>query len=412
MITLFKMVLCLILMIMLLRKGIQIGHTVFVSSIFLFLINEPNLQDLLTATQNTILSTTTWNMVITLYFVMCLENLLRTSGILKRFTAAARRISGSDRVLLAFMPSFLGFLPSLGGAIFSAPMVKEAGYKYNLSAELNTSINYWFRHIWQFCNPILPAILLASAITQIPLNQLIAHQLIFSLFALVLGILFLLCGKAYANHPLEDLEKPKETSSVDSYSTRDLCNSIVLAGGPILANILLILLFNMNTSLSMGLVLLIMIFILKLNTSQIKKIISSSLNFRIQWGIISILFFQSILQVTGIIDEIISFLQTSGIPVATVVCLTAFIVAFSTSIDQTYVAVTFPLIGPLSAGGSLDIVAMAYLCGTAGMMLSPTHLCLLISIEYFKADFFKSLKPIIFMEILMICFGFTYLYLF
>jgi len=134
MIIFLKLILVLILMVLLLRKRIQIGNAVFASSLLLFFLNSPKLINFIMATQATLLKFTTWNMVITLYFVMCLENLLRTSGILKSFNSAARKIFGSDRALLAFMPSFLGFLPSLGGAIFSAPMVKEAGKRYHVSA--------------------------------------------------------------------------------------------------------------------------------------------------------------------------------------------------------------------------------------------------------------------------------------
>lgn len=406
------MILALVLMILLLRKRIQIGHAVFSSSLLLFFLSSHQLNAIVIAARETLFRSTTWNMVITLYFVMCLENLLRTSGILKAFTAAARKIFGGDRALLAFMPSFLGFLPSLGGAIFSAPMVSEAGKKYRLSPELNTSINYWFRHIWQFCNPILPAILLAGALTGFPVGQIIANQFILSLAALMVGILFLLTGKPYAFPVSEDnVPAGENIPPAESFSSRDLRNSIVLAAGPILANVFLVVIFNLNTALSMGLVLLAMIIILKFNADRIKNMLLSALDYRILWGVISILFFQNILDTTGTIDGMIAFFQSSGIPVVAVVCLVSFIVALSTAIDQSFVAVAFPLIGPLS-GGSLDMVAMAYLCGAAGMMLSPAHLCLLVSVEYFKADFFKSLRPVIFMEIILVAFGFSYLYLF
>jgi hypothetical protein len=426
----FKMILVLILMIFLLRKRIQIGHAVFTCSLLLFFLTSPDLHNLLTAFQATLFHFTTWNMVITLYLVMCLENLLRTSGILKSFTAAARKIFGSERALLVFMPSFLGFLPSLGGAIFSAPMVYEAGKRYRLSPELNTTINYWFRHIWQFCNPILPAILLASAFTHIPLGKIIAHQFIFSLAALLIGILFLLTGKAYAtplpeehwlspgntpienNPPLGDNPPAENNNSPEeAFSSRELRNSIILAAGPILANVFLVVFFNLNTALAMGLVLMAMVLILKFNLRQIKNMLASSLDYRIEWGVISILFFQNILNVTGTIDGMITFFQSSGIPGVAVVCLVSFFVALSTSIDQSFVAVAFPLIGALS-GDSLNAVAAAYLCGTAGMMLSPTHLCLLVSVEYFKANFFKSLRPVILMEIILVAFGFSYLFWF
>ncbi|MCO5388410.1 MAG: DUF401 family protein [Desulfosporosinus sp.] len=34
----------------------------------------------------------------------------------------------------------------------------------------------------------------------------------------------------------------------------------------------------------------------------------------------------------------------------------------------------------------------------AGLMLSPAHLCLIVTGEYFKADIFKSLRPVLFLE--------------
>lgn len=107
-------------------------------------------------------------MVFTLYLVMCLEYILRTSGILKIFTLAAGNLFHDNRIVLGFMPAFLGFLPSLGGAIFSAPLVQEAAEPYQLSPEKKTAINYWFRHVWEFSNPILPSMLLAASFTGDP----------------------------------------------------------------------------------------------------------------------------------------------------------------------------------------------------------------------------------------------------
>lgn len=423
----FKLTIVLILMISLLRKRIPIVYALFASSLLLFFLTSLKVNTFVTAAQHTLMSFTTWNMLITLYFIMCLENVLRTSGILKSFTVAARNVFGSERALLAFMPSFLGFLPSLGGAIFSAPMVKEAGRRYGLSSELNTSINLWFRHIWQYSNPILPALLLASAVTKISLSTIVIHQFIFSVAALIIGILFLLTGKAYNTRGKKNDSEPKDsnpkdsnpkdstpkesTSSKETYSAKELRNSIALAAGPILANVFLVAFLDMNTALSMGLVLMVMIFMLKFNPSQIQRVFFSSMDFKIQGGIISILFFQAMLNTTGTIDEIIIFFQSTGIPVVAVISLAAFFIGFATSIDQSFVAVAFPLIGPL-AGGSLDVFAMAYLAGTAGMMLSPTHLCLLVSVEYFKADFIKSLMPILIMEIILVAFGFAYLFIF
>jgi hypothetical protein len=115
MLILLKMCAVLTLMVFLLKRKTPFGNAMLVSTLLLFLITTPKLNILFDSVQKTVTKPGTWFMLITLYFVMCLEYLLRTSGILKDFTASARKLFGSDRVLLGFMPAFLGFLPSLGG---------------------------------------------------------------------------------------------------------------------------------------------------------------------------------------------------------------------------------------------------------------------------------------------------------
>jgi hypothetical protein len=40
--------------------------------------------------------------------------------------------------------------------------------------------------------------------------------------------------------------------------------------------------------------------------------------------------------------------------------------------------------------------------GIAGQMITPTHVCLTVTLDYFKADFFKTLRPVVVMEILLL----------
>ena len=45
------------------------------------------------------------------------------------------------------------------------------------------------------------------------------------------------------------------------------------------------------------------------------------------------------------------------------------------------------------APGNLDLLSIALVCGVGGQLLTPTHMCLIITLNYFKADFFKTLWP-------------------
>ena len=51
-------------------------------------------------------------------------------------------------------------------------------------------------------------------------------------------------------------------------------------------------------------------------------------------------------------------------------------------------AIAFPLLAPIIGTGNPDPVLMlfAYVSGFVGILLSPAHLCLAFTAEYFKAD--------------------------
>ena len=89
MFALIQILLSLALMILLLNRRIHISYAVLAATAVLFVLSGFVPAHLGQALYTTAVSFTTWNMVLTLYLVMCLEYLLRTSGILKNFTLAA-----------------------------------------------------------------------------------------------------------------------------------------------------------------------------------------------------------------------------------------------------------------------------------------------------------------------------------
>lgn len=68
----------------------------------------------------------TYDLLFALYFVVCLEIELRKSGCLKGMVQYLNHLIHSTKVTMAVMPAFLGLLPSVGGARFSAPIVDNA----------------------------------------------------------------------------------------------------------------------------------------------------------------------------------------------------------------------------------------------------------------------------------------------
>jgi hypothetical protein len=59
-----------------------------------------------------------------------------------------------------------------------------------------------------------------------------------------------------------------------------------------------------------------------------------------------------------------------------------------TGLTVGFVGITFPLLLPLMgvAAPSPALVALAFGSGFAGVMLSPVHLCYVLTCDYFQAD--------------------------
>ncbi len=402
-----KISVTLAMVVWLLRKKVQIGYAMLAGSIVLFLISSPTLGKADAAIQTTLREVGTWEVVFAMYFVMCLEHLLRTTGIIEGFMAAMKPLLRSDRVLLAFMPTFLGLLPSLGGAIFSAPMVEQASKKFSLSPEKKGAINYWFRHIWEYGNPIIPGVLLASQITGILLGTFVANMIGYTLLALLLGVVFILTGKGFQsgtavqNDSVKDLDCGK--NQADSLKTRSPFHYFLLGVGPILVNIILVVAFDLSAALSMGIVVSGMVIILRFTRQQLVTMLREAFEKKILWGILGILFFQHVLTVSGIVQELIAFFQGTNIPVVVMLGLGSLIVALLTGSPQGAVAVIFPILSAFYPG-NLETATVAYIMAIAGAMLSPAHLCLIVTAEYFKADLFKILKPVLLLEVMILTF--------
>ena len=56
-----------------------------------------------------------------------------------------------------------------------------------MPAESKAAINFWFRHIFEFCNPIIPGMLLACGIVGIHISDLAVHLFWLTVFAYAAG---------------------------------------------------------------------------------------------------------------------------------------------------------------------------------------------------------------------------------
>ena len=380
----------------LLRFHVLIGPAILSSGLVMWLCNDREIATFGTAFIETVTAQKSWDLLFALYFVMCLEVQLRKSGTLQRMVEALNRIFHSARATIAVMPCFLGLLPSIGGALFSCPIVAQGSKGMDITPERKAAVNYFFRHIFETSSPTVPGMLLACAIAGIHLSDLVLNLFWYSVLAAVVGWIILIL-------PIHNVDKAKERTDEKKVSLAEDLGNVLLAISPVVLNIFLMMAFALPAGISMGISVVALIVVLKLlkRGVPIPTVFLEAINKKLIFNVCCILYFIALLSGTGVLDETVKALQALPLPTPVSFAILSAFMGMLTGMSQGYIAVAVPICAAMFPG-NLQYVAIAMVFGCAGQMLTPVHLCFTISVEYFKANFFKTLKLVFWCELIMV----------
>ncbi len=383
-----------LLIVVLLRKHVPIGACMLAAGLLLWITQSGEPAALFVAAKQTLSLSRTYDIMLALYFVMCLEIELRLSGTLSGMVNALRRVFSSAKALLALMPAFLGLLPSLGGARFSAPIVDELSADISMSQEHKAAINFWFRHIFEFSNPIIPGMIMACNIANVPFSEFLKHLSWLTILAFSIGWVILIRPLRLPNEL-----KPKADGAQKKHEAADL----VLALSPVVTTFLLAVFLDMNASLAMGIVTFLLFFVLRATNRfvSVRDTVVGALDKKMQLNVLCILYFIQILTVIGVLPEIVEAFRTSPLPVPVIIACVSFIIGVLTGMSQGHVAIVMPIVAAMGTG-NLDLAGIAMAFGVAGQMLTPTHMCLVVTVDYFRSNFLSTLRPVLLGEIVLL----------
>ncbi len=373
---LLKTTAVLVCIVVLLRRKVSMAAVMPIGSLLLACIYLTPPLDFIKAARIAVFSPKSLDMTLTLMLTMVMENILRTTGMLTRMVSSLSAALPDRRIVMAAMPAMIGMLPSPGGAIFSAPMVSEAAAGAVIEPEQKAMINYWYRHIWEYISPLYPGIILVSGITGLSTQTLFIANMPFALSVVGWGMVFCFHGI-----------KRQEASASPCGRFKDFLTFLTMVS-PILLALLLVVILRVNPALALGGAVVALYIVHRYSPSRIFRNLRESISGKALFLVIGIMIFQEVLRVTGALGGISSFFASSHLPVHLVLILIPFIAGIMTGLTVGYVGITFPLLLPLMGGSSPSpgLVALAFASGFAGVMLSPIHLCYVLTCEYFHTD--------------------------
>lgn len=146
--------------------------------------------------------------------------------------------------------------------------------------------------------------------------------------------------------------------------------------------------------------------------NEIINMIKGSFSFNLIILVFGVIFFRNMMEASGGFSEIIQIIENLGISPWIVVAVLPLVTGILTGMVLPMVSISFPvIIGFIGTGVDVQwaLFSLAFGFGFSGVMLSPLHLCLLLTIDHFKADFNKTYKLLIIPQaILLLCIYIVY----
>ncbi|ANA40824.1 hypothetical protein A2G06_11695 [Geobacter anodireducens] len=374
---LLRTLVVLVVVVFLLRRTMHLGLVMLIGAATLALLYLTPPLDFLAGAWVALASPNALEMTATLIFTMIMENILRSTGTLKRMVESLSEVFPDARFIMASMPAMIGMLPSPGGAVFSAPMVSEAASRLSIPADQKAFVNYWYRHIWEYVSPLYPGIILVAGLAHIPYQKIVLANLPYALSVVLWGCVFAFAGVG-----------PTPAGSSTSVGRGKALRMFLAAVSPIMAALVLVVVFRVNPVPVMGGVTVLMYLAHRYSPAAIVRSLRESISPKAMTLVFGIMIFQETLRLTGALDGISRFFAESGLPAVLIITVIPFLAGVMTGLTVAFVGITFPILMPLMGGDapSLGLLSLAFGSGFTGVMISPVHLCLVLTREYFGAD--------------------------
>lgn len=345
--------------------------------------------------------------------IMMLSRILENTGQSRRLMNELSGVLKWPKFRLAFFPALIGLLPMPGGAVFSAPMVKSSAENQKLTSTSKILINYWFRHVWELIWPLYPGLILTAHLSGIPLVELLSYTWPGPVICLMIGWIFYLLPLKLTKEPnSESTFNPGKALWESAPLLMAIIGSLSLEAFVWYVNIPL----NPETGLVAGLFLAIII-CTRQNKVSLRKAISY-LKEKHLWQMVFIIFsifiFKAILDDGGVVEEISGAIAGPSTLMTAAIVL-PMIVGLISGITIAFVGATFPLIlgvvDQLGIQSNIPYVVLALFSGLAGVMVSPIHICFILTCEYFHTNIARVWPGLFLPCLLLLLSGLGYFFL-
>ncbi len=365
----------------LISKKIEFGLSLIAATAVLLLFTNLSF-DALIWIYEILLEYETIDLVSVILLIGLIGFIYRDSGQINRIIKELKSAFPDRRMVIASIPAIFGLMPMPGGALVSAPMIDQEGDRLGMNGVHKAYVNWWFRHIWFSIYPLGLGLIIAATLSGVNLYMIALFNLPIFAAHLLIGIHFGLRGikveKKTGDHPANFVAMVYDFLPIIVALSLNIILSIPLFVTLIFA---VIILLYQNRK--------------KYGFNETISLFREGLSKNLLLAGIGIMLFKGTIERSGALLPVIDALE-GRIPLIAVVILGAFAMGFMIGHLPAGVGIGMPLLLPLLPVVNTQTVAMIFIFVLIGYIISPIHLCIILTIEYYKADmnrFYRKAAP-------------------
>lgn len=373
----------------LIYKRVNLGITLNAAALLLALL-ALDFSQIGRAVFQTTTDPTSVSIVAASFGIMLLSLLYKETGYIDILSESLSKLVNNSKLIVSLLPAVIGLLPVSGGALMSAPLVETEANNLGLEEDKKTYVNLWFRHTIFPVYPVSPVLIMTSSLTAIALTSIILRQIPVVIIMIVVGYFV-------------GLRKTPKTKAANVEANRDAeLKRLIITFSPILATIIAVVAFNIDVAIAAFIGVIALLIIARPN---LKTAMKPFKNWGL-WGITAAAYGAFLLKNVTSEMQISQLLQPLVVNGSlSIIILLTLVPAFLGAITGSPaggVAITVSILAGMVAFTPSN-ASLLYITSYLGYLISPTHVCLLATVDYFNCSFRKLYKYLL--PSLVISFG-------
>lgn len=366
-----------IVVVLKLRKNLSLA--ISLATLVTALLYQIPLSQFMDVVSKSIVSPATLTILLVFYLVGYLQRMLEARGSLRLAQSSLDGIFKSKRITTALAPFLLGLLPSPSVVLMAGDIVNQSVGEH-LNKEEKAFVTSFYRHIPESFLPMFSSILIAINLTEgrIELSAFILGMIPVIIVMMGLGHLFYL---RRVPKTIEGKHPPLKESLI----------KLIKGSWPIALIIFWILAFKRPVYEAALLSIVVFVGVGKFTLSELKKTVFTAFEKNLMLSTFFIMIFKDVLLATQVIEGLPSLFASLPVSDAIIFAL-IFFVGTLVGGSQAIAVIGLPLLFLTLPNAGLPIFILVMGMAFIANQLTPTHVCLPITAEYFKIDFSALVK--------------------